>query len=136
MRSSPVNNYTGYDAINYFQSDDIAKRLLKMPPPMASGRVTFLQNSSSEAELFGSLPAIPALLSYVQYLSSFSSRPEATIGIVFSVLSSRIVGPIVPYRRVNFRDLRLNRSGEIQRKAVGCGIFGNFSITTITADRK
>ena len=37
------------------------------------------------------------------------------------------VGPIVSDKRVKFRDPRLIRSGGIQPKAFGCGIFGRFS---------
>ena len=37
------------------------------------------------------------------------------------------MGPIVRDERVKFRDPRLTRSAEIQPKAVGSGIFGNFS---------
>ena len=38
-----------------------------------------------------------------------------------------VVRLIVLDKRVKFRDPRLNRSGETQPKAVGCGIFGRFS---------
>ena len=98
-------------------------------------RVTFLQNGLCEAQLFDSLPAAPVLLTFLQYLVAFSSRLGATIGIISSVLSGWFVGPVIPYRRVNCLDPRLNRSGEIQPKAVGCGIFCRFSITSIIADR-
>ena len=37
------------------------------------------------------------------------------------------MGPIVPDKCIQFRDPRLNSSGEIQPKAVGCGIFFRFS---------
>ena len=63
----------------------------------------------------------------MRYLVEFSSRPEAVIGIIPSVLSSWFGGPIVPYRDVNFLDPRFNRSGKIEPKAVQCGIFGRFS---------
>ena len=46
-------------------------------------------------------------LTSVQYLITFCSQPEADI-----------VGPIVSDKRVKFRDPRLNRSREIQPKAV------------------
>ena len=36
-------------------------------------------------------------------------------------------GPTVPDRWVKFRDPRLNHSGEIRPKAVGCCIFSRFS---------
>ena len=37
------------------------------------------------------------------------------------------MGPTVPDKRVKFRDPKLNRSGEIRPKAVGCSILGIFS---------
>ena len=37
------------------------------------------------------------------------------------------MGLTVPDKCVKFRDPHLNRSGEIQMKAVGCDIFGRFS---------
>ena len=97
--------------------------------------MTFLQNGLCEVELFDYLPGAEVLLTFVQYLIAFSTRLGATIGIISSVLSSRFVWLIIPYKRVNFRDPRLNRSGEIQPKAVRCGIFCRFSITSITVDR-
>ena len=36
------------------------------------------------------------------------------------------MGLTVPNECVKFRAPRLNRSGEIRHKAVGCGIFGRF----------
>ena len=57
------------------------------------------------------------------HLFAVLNCPEAAIGVI----SSRFVGPIVHYERVNFRYPRLSRSGEIQPKAVGCGTFGRSS---------
>ena len=52
------------------------------------------------------------------------------------VISGIFVGPIVPDKRVKFRDPHLNCSGEIQTKAVGGSIFGRFFFrTSINADR-
>ena len=63
-------------------------------------------------ELVESLPAAPVLRGFC----AFCSRPEAAM----DVISSKFVGLIVPDKRVKFRDHRLNHSGEIQPKSVGC----------------
>ena len=74
-------------------------------------------------DLFDSLLAAPALRTFVQYLIAFCSQPEAAT----DVISGNFVWPIVPDKCVKFCDARLNNSGEIQPKAVGCSIFGCFS---------
>ena len=69
-------------------------------------------------ELCASIPAIPVLRTSVPYLFAFCSRLEAASEII----SGRFVRLAVPYKCVNFRDPRLNRSPEIQLKAAGGGI--------------
>ena len=75
------------------------------------------------AELFDCLSGRTRFTHFVQHVIAFCSRPETAI----EVISSTFVGPIVPDKRVKFRDPHLNRSVEIQPKAVG--IFdGSFAI--------
>ena len=69
----------------------------------------------------------PVLHNFVQYLVTFSSRPEADNDVV----SNTFVWPIVLDKYAKFRDPSLNRSREIPAEG---GIFDSFS--TITSDRK
>ena len=76
------------------------------------------------AELLDYLSTAPVVRTFVQYLIVFCSWLEAAI----DVISGRFAGLTVADNRVKlFRDHRLNRSGEIQPKAIGCSIFGHFS---------
>ena len=69
-------------------------------------------------------PAEPVLrTTFVQYLITFYSRPEATS----DAISSRFVGPIIPDNTEKFDDPRLNLSREIPPETVGGGSFGRFS---------
>ena len=65
------------------------------------------------------------LRTFAQYLIVFCIRLETAS----DVISGKFDGPIVPDKCVKFRDPRLNRSGEIQPKAVGSSIFGRFLIS-------
>ena len=59
----------------------------------------------------------------MQYLIVFCGRLNGA----HDVTAGSFMEPIVPDKFVQFRDPRLNSSGEMQPKAVGCGIFGRFS---------
>ena len=69
------------------------------------------------------MPAAPVSRTFVQYLFAFFSRLKAASDFI----SDRLMGQTVPDKCVEFRDLCLNRYGEIQPKAVRCGIFVHFS---------
>ena len=64
----------------------------------------------------------PVLRTFVQYLVTFCSRPEA----VSDFITGTFVGLAVPVKCVEFLDPRLNRSPEIRPEAIGGGIFGRF----------
>ena len=59
----------------------------------------------------------------MQYLIAFYSRLDAA----GDVISGRFLEQFILEKFPKFRDPCLNRSGEIQPRAVGCGIFGRFS---------
>ena len=77
-------------------------------------------NSSRISRLFAGRTVLRAC---VKYLIAFWSRQEAAS----EVISSRFTWQIVPNKCITLSDPRLNRSGEIRRKAVGAGIFEFFS---------
>ena len=75
------------------------------------------------------MPAGPILRTFVQYLLTFCSRPEAASDAV----SSRVVEPIVLDKWVKFNGPSLNRSIKISPEAAGGGIFD--ICFAITADQ-
>ena len=75
-------------------------------------------------------PAGPVLRTFVEYLITFYSRPEAAS----DVISGMFVGPVVRDKSVKSHDPSLNRSREIPPEAVGGGIFNCFA--PITPDRQ
>ena len=64
-------------------------------------------------------PAGPVLRKFAQHLIALCSLHEAA----GDVISSRCVWPIVPDKRVKFRDPRLNRSQEIPLEAAFSTVF-------------
>ena len=61
-------------------------------------------------------PARPILMTYVQYLIAFCSRPEADS----DVISCRFVEPTVPDKCVKFGDSRSNYSRDIRAGSSFC----------------
>ena len=96
-----------------------------------AARVKFSDSTLKVAELFDSLPVEPVLRTFVQYLIGLCSQQEAAS----DVIRSRYMMLIVPEECVKFRDKCLNRSREIQPKAVGVAFSAVFR-TPITAERK
>ena len=83
-------------------------------------------------DLCASMPVAPFLLTFVQYLIVFCSRPEEASDIV----SGRFVRLAVLDKCIQFCDHRLNYSQETRPEAVGGGIFDRFFLTSINADWK
>ena len=75
------------------------------------------------AGLFDSLPTGLVLLTFVQYLIAFCSRPETAC----NVIACAFMGPVVPDKHVKFRDRRLNRFREIPSEAVVCRSFFRYN---------
>ena len=61
-------------------------------------RVKFGDSTLDSDRLFDSLPAAPVLLTCVQYLIAFCSRPEAANDVV----SGTVVRPLVPDKSAQF----------------------------------
>ena len=91
-----------------------------MDVPVKFGDSTL--NSGRSIQLFA---GCTILCTFVQYLTAFCSRAEAS-----DVISSMFLSLTVTNKLVKFRNPRLNRSSEIRAEAVGGSIFDRFRTST------